>query len=336
MVYMSKLLKFSLFVTISFIEFSYPTCPLFGHYYDVAIDPKNGNFVAAEPLHHKVVVFNENGDYLFQFGKFGRHMESPDKFNFFHGIAIDPINSDIIVSDTWNNLVKVFNSHGKFKFKIGFARSWDNSGSGPGQFEWPIKVAIDPNNKHIVVADYLNHRVQVFNLQGSFLFEFGGYGPEAGRFNHPSYVAINPINSDIAVVDQENYRIQIFDKNGKYLFDFGSHGTSDEQFTFPCGVAYDPRNGNIVITNRIIYKKDEGNNRIQVFDSNGKFLYKFGENGTGIGLLSDPHGIAINPDTGNIAVADFRAKNIKVFDSEGNFIFEFGEYETEPGLIRSK
>lgn len=48
-------------------------------------------------------------------------------------------------------------------------------GSEPGLFTWPRGIAVGPDNS-IVVADSSNHRVQVFDENGTFIKEFGQYG----------------------------------------------------------------------------------------------------------------------------------------------------------------
>jgi len=58
---------------------------------------------------------------------------------------------------------------------------------------------------------------------------------------------------------------------------FGSYGSSNGQFNGPWSVACNSR-GEIVVA-------DYSNHRIQVFDRNGKFLFKFGSNGNGNGNL---------------------------------------------------
>ena len=57
----------------------------------------------------------------------------------------------------------------------------------------------------------------------------------------------------------------------QFLFKFGSGGTGYGEFNYPAGVAVDSAN-NIVVA-------DSFNGRIQVFDSSGNFLRKFGSIG---------------------------------------------------------
>ena len=63
----------------------------------------------------------------------------------------------------------------------------------------------------------------------------------------------------------------------------------------PTGVAVDS-SGNV-------YVADNGNNRIQKFNSNGKFITKWGSYGTADGQFSSPIGVAVD-SSGNVYVAD--------------------------------
>jgi len=95
----------------------------------------------------------------------------------------------------------------------------------------------------------------------------------------------------------------------------GISGSGDGQFDAPFGIAVDSMKN--------IYVADLGNNRIQVFNSAGIFLFEFGSLGGGDGQFDDPSGIAVD-SMKNIYVADFGNHRIQVFNSAGNFLFEFG------------
>ena len=51
-------------------------------------------------------------------------------------------------------------------------------------------VAVNDRDE-IVVADQLDHRVQVFDSNGTFLRSFGHKGENAGEFKYPFGIAIN-------------------------------------------------------------------------------------------------------------------------------------------------
>ncbi len=55
-----------------------------------------------------------------------------------------------------------------------------------------------------------------------------------------------------------------------------------------------------------IYVADRNNHRIQVFDSQGNFLLKFGSYGYGDGQFGGPGGVALDA-SGNIIVSEYRA-----------------------------
>jgi DNA-binding beta-propeller fold protein YncE len=56
-----------------------------------------------------------------------------------------------------------------------------------------------------------------------------------------------------------------------------------------------------------------GNNRVQVFTRNGKFLTAFGQTGEEPGAFRNSHGIAVNPATGLVFVADTDNHRVQVF-----------------------
>jgi len=103
---------------------------------------------------------------------------------------------------------------------------------------------------------------------------------------------------------------------------FGSEGNGNGQLREPCGSVINS-NGNILVC-------DLNNHRIQIFDSNGKFISKFGSFGNGNGQFDHPFEIAIN-SKGNIIVSDQFHHRIQIFDSEGKFISKFGSLGNENG-----
>jgi DNA-binding beta-propeller fold protein YncE len=87
---------------------------------------------------------------------------------------------------------------------------------------------------------------------------------EDGRFRQPTDVAFDPAG-DIFISDGYiNSRIAKADKNGNWIKSWGERGNKPGEFNTPHSIAADAQ-GNI-------YVADRGNGRIQVFDSDGKFL----------------------------------------------------------------
>ena len=58
---------------------------------------------------------------------------------------------------------------------------------------------------------------------------------------------------------------------------------------------------------------DTNNNRIQVFEVNGKFLGKFGSEGEKTGQFTKPSSLAVLSD-GRIVVTDFHNHRVQIFE----------------------
>ena len=101
----------------------------------------------------------------------------------------------------------------------------------------------------------------------------------------------------------------------KPVLSFGKHGSGDGMFKYPRGVAVSDRDEIVVA--------DSGNNRVQVFYSNGTFLRSFGHKGQNAGEFINPVGIAIDKER-NIFVADTNNHRIQILSWEGRHLGSFG------------
>ncbi|MBC8162603.1 MAG: NHL repeat-containing protein, partial [Roseiflexaceae bacterium] len=96
---------------------------------------------------------------------------------------------------------------------------------------------------------------------------------------------------------------------------YGVPGSESGALNEPRGVAVDAQ-GNL-------YVADTGNNRVNIYDSQGTLLRSFGSFGTGEGQFNEPRGIALDA-AGNIYVADTWNARIAKFDNQGNFLAAWG------------
>lgn len=103
-------------------------------------------------------------------------------------------------------------------------------------------------------------------------------------------------------------------------------------FSEPLGAAWGPDGR--------IYVADTGNNRIVVFDSQGRYVQSFGSFGIQKplpgyavtwqpGSLDYPSGVAVDRSTGDVYVADFYNNTIEVFDQSGKWLRRF----PDPGKV---
>src|SRR5262245_28289096 len=133
-------------------------------------------------------------------------------------------------------------------------------GIGYGQLGAPNGIAIDRAG-NIYVADASKHVVEKMAADGTIISEWKGPSP---GFYGPRRIAIGADES-IYVVDQGRTRIGKFSPYGQLLITWGSKSNGNGQFDEPTSVAVDS-NANKV------YVADPINRRIQIFDTDGKFL----------------------------------------------------------------
>ncbi len=85
-----------------------------------------------------------------------------------------------------------------------------------------------------------------------------------GRFRQPTDVAWDSQGNIYITDGYVNSRVAKYDKNGDWVKQWGTKGSGPGQFNTPHAIAIDRRDN--------IYVGDRGNQRIQIFDTDGKFL----------------------------------------------------------------
>lgn len=200
-----------------------------------------------------------------------------------------------------------------------YLNEFGGTGTGNGQFDSPNGMAI-ASNGNILVADGLNHRIQIFDNTGNYLSEFGTMGTGNGQFNRPARITI-AANGDILVTDSQNDRVQRFNNVGVYQSEFGSNGTGNGQFDSPNQIVIAP-NGDILVT-------DFNNDRVQHFDNAGNYINEFGGTGSGNGQFMGPTGVEITAN-GDVLIADFNNDRVQRFSG---FIIPLIPTMGEWGLI---
>jgi len=175
-----------------------------------------------------------------------------------------------------------------------------------GQFTEPSGVAVNAQND-IIVADTNNHRIQIFDKEGRFKFQFGEVGKRDGQLLYPNRVAVVKTSGDIIVTERSpTHQIQIYNQYGQFVRKFGAN-----ILQHPRGVCVDNKGRIIVVECKVM--------RVIIFDQLGNVLNKFGCSKH----LEFPNGVVVN-DRQEIFISDNRAHCVKVFDYEGNFLRQIG------------
>ena len=179
------------------------------------------------------------------------------KFGRVSSVATNPAGTEVYVFHRGKKAdpLIVFDNKGKY------LRSW-----GKGVFGNPHGLRVDRAG-FVWITDNGDHQVMKFTKEGKLLLTLGikgKAGTDSKTFNRPTDIAFAK-NGDFYVSDgYGNSRVVKFSKDGKYLLDWGKKGTKPGEFNTPHSVALDSKG--------TVYVSDRENNRIQIFDPNGKFL----------------------------------------------------------------
>jgi DNA-binding beta-propeller fold protein YncE len=209
----------------------------------VAIDNKRGILYVSDSNLDKVFGFDKES------GKVRLLLGMREVYKNPSGMVFDEERDRLFVSDTQNQIVRVFDGNGEPLFNIG------KKGQKDGEFNFPTYLALDRKGR-LYVVDLFNSRVQIFDHEGTFLKKIGKLGDASGHFSRPAGIGVDS-EGHIYVVDSAFNNFQIFDEEGRLLLWVGKAGKDPGEFLLPSGMYIDK--------NDTIYITDTYNRRVQVF-----------------------------------------------------------------------
>jgi 6-phosphogluconolactonase (cycloisomerase 2 family) len=221
----------------------------------------------------------------------------------------------------WEHCILVFDRQGNISETW---TQWD------AMLARPHAVYVSPYDpeKHVWVVDDFRHAIFKFTNDGRELVQTIGTinvpGADAAHFSRPTFMAWLPDGTFFVADGYENTRVVKFDANGNYLLAWGERGAPPNErrpgyFNNVHGIAVDP-------ATRRVFVNDRQNNRVQVFDENGKFLDQWGFGGE----PSDIHLFLISAD-GYLWAADRGTNKILKYGLDGEFLYSWGTWGTFPG-----
>jgi len=136
----------------------------FNEPWGIAVD-EEGFIYVADTFNHRIQKFDPDGNLLLSWGRPGATDQpgfgTDTQFFGPRDIAFDR-QGRLLVTDTGNKRVQVFDRSGNFIAQFGSA------GSGPGQLNEPVGIAVDAAG-NIYIADVWNRRIQVFDPDFRYL-----------------------------------------------------------------------------------------------------------------------------------------------------------------------
>jgi DNA-binding beta-propeller fold protein YncE len=234
---------------------------------------------------------------------------------------------NIYVANYEQNNIVVFGPDGTCLYSYG------TKGTGPKQFKNPygIKVGSDPNlpgQTAVWVADSNNNRVEEYTAgTGTLNFQQTIGGP--GNYNQPgTFTNIRRVTVDsqgnVWGSDLWGYRVEEWqDTSGGY------------QYAQTIGAVPPPLTDNAVF-NQVrqvgfdssgnLYAIDTVNQRFVEMTSTGSVTGACGLRGfMGVGQFNWPRGLAVDPGTGEIWVADTKQSDIQILNPDCSPVAKFGK-----------
>lgn len=277
---------------------------------------KDGRVYVADTGNNRVVVFDREGRYLFQFGTFGVGKPAPGgvfswkpgRFNYPTDVASDD-EGNIYVADFRNDQIQVFDPEGRF-LRVFPDRARLVGKGASGQDGTGIAVtSLAVDDGRVYATD--QYQVVVFGTDGALLEQFGKPGSGPADLDHPNGIAVGP-NSTLAISDSNHNRVIGVTPSGKLVWAIGQHFgdvTVDQggELEVPRGLTYTER-GSIIVADAMA-------SRLFRLTGTGRMEGSFGQRGDAPGELNFPTDVDSLGD--RLVVAEKGNNRVQVLVLEG-------------------
>jgi tripartite motif-containing protein 71 len=294
-----------------------------------------------------VYVADSNNDRIQEFtptGTFVATMGSPGTdsqtgtFTQLRRVAVDA-NGNVWGADLWGYRVEEFT---RSSTGYTYSQTIPNPIVPPGDtntsvFNQVRGISFDSSGD-VVAMDSVNQRVDVFTAGGTLFNNCGQRGfTSTGDFNWPRGVAVDT-TGNYWIADTKQSDLQILQPIGSPNFsgcnglaEFGVVGTPLGDDNYPYSIA---------IGGGYAWIADTKNNRVESWSVAGSTppnkpdpISTYGTKGSGTGQFSTPAGVAIDPTTGNLFVADSVNKRVvELAVSNGKVTSQVATFGTGLGL----
>eukprot|EP00058_Branchiostoma_floridae_P022503 XP_002607993.1 hypothetical protein BRAFLDRAFT_213530 [Branchiostoma floridae] len=215
-----------------------------------------------------------------------------------------------------------------------------------------LRVAVNSRNQ-IIVSDWHNNKMMMFDPSGRHLFTCGSRGSGPGQLSTPHCVITDSLDN-IIVSDCYNHRVSLFSRDGTFI----RHVLTETEhgLYYPRGLAV-THDGHLIVSDFItitffipsgdvmmriggkdqgqqdfgsilrvavnsrnqIIVSDEWNSNMMMFDPFGRHLFTCGSLDSGPGQLDYSHCV-ITDSEDNIIVSDYSNRRVSLFSRDGTFI----------------
>lgn len=291
--------------------------PFFDSPMGVAYAP-DGTMYVADTGNNRVVAFDSEGRFKFEFGGFGVAKPAagatktwqPGLMNYPTDVAVGDDGS-VYVADFRNDQIQVFDDQGRFLRAFPDAETRVGKGTS-GQGGKGIAVtSLTVVGDRVYASD--RYQIVVFTADGEFVSQFGRPGSGEGHFDHPNGVAVTA-GGTLVVADSSNNRVVGSTIDGEYKWSTGKpYGIPDSpsaeaQFSVPRGMAA-LSDGELIVA-------DAALSQLVTLSPGGEVLNRYGREGLAPGEFYFPVDVAAQGEL--LAVAEKGSDRVQVVRLSGS------------------
>ncbi len=295
----------------------------------------NGNLLVGDYWNYRVIEYTPAGELVNAFGEQGTQRDSQN--NAPHGLAVNPLDGDIYVSDLNNADIDRHAADGTFiESLITYAYDPDTGEYLTDPIPYAPRLAFDADGVSYMVnshtfpsAEEFVHRIIIRDAEWNVV---GHIGDRAAGGGSADFGVLRGVTVDadgvVYVVDAGRGVVHRYAKDGSTpapydyvsVGDFGGGRFGGDVR----GIVVDDDNG-------WVYVVDTANFEVDKFTTGGRYLDSFGSRGTGPGqfrdggreltLIDDPRTSSASAPR-LVAVADFSNNRVNVYDSDGAFAYD--------------
>jgi len=252
----------------------------------VAVTPRGDRIYVTESGGERLIkVFDRDGNLLISF-------KTPEE-NLGRAPVYPAVGPDgrVYISERRYHTVYIYDAEGNLQGEL----------SPPtGEDFWsPLGLTFTDDRLYITDVTKDEHRILIYDLDGTFQMAFGKEGKKPGEFWFPNAVEVDQ-QGRIYVSDSNNGRVQVFDAQGQLLL-------AVRGFNLPRGMAIDSMGR--------LYVVDTVGQVVRVYDTINeplRPLFEFGDFGISDGEFNYPNDIAVDL-TGRLYIADRENNRIQVW-----------------------
>ncbi len=227
------------------------------------------------------------------------------------GVAVDS-KDNVWVFNRGDSPVMQFDKSGKL------LRAWSNP---------PVVaahgIAVGPDGA-VWLVDTAGHSVMKLTPEGRLEMVITNAGRRPGdnsseyAFNLPTSIAFRPDGGFYVGDGYGNSRVVQYSKDGEYIRHWGGMGLEPGRFNLVHSVAVDSKGA--------LYVADRTNNRIQVFDADGKFLDQWTD-------IGQPWGLAYSAKENALYMCDGLDNRILKLNLDGRIVGQLSSFGKAPGKL---